>query len=509
MRQREPYQSKSSYQRISELEEKLNRANRFIKRLQQNNAELQKQLFSLQKRDKHQSALSLKDIPVLPERQPSRIEDIPLLPEKQPSRRRRRRRAKHSAREQTHPTRRLTPKRRLARVYQLRLAGIALGVAAMFFLVGLIVVRLVYRPPAPEPSPQPTPTNVLLLPESPLAPPEIPASTGTVALASFSEQTPENIEIVYNPNLPPDLKQSQDLQAIVDELVNMADEKNLPTDSLSITLINVKTGEIAGYQQQELRYPASVIKMFWMVYVYALLEQGIFTDEAAFNVDLYQMIQNSSNDAASRIMDAVTGAKSGARLKGEEYQDWLNKRQQLNNFFQKAGYEGIILNQKTYPIGYLKLQKPEGREMQMWKDPEDPMQNKISSDQAARLMYEIVTGKSVSEAASRKMVRLLARDLHPEAWDVDSASIGGFNPVRGFLGESLPPDSVDFASKAGWTSTSRHEVAFVKTRDGQVAYILAILGSSRTYSSNWKLFPQMSRFVFDRLTVSNQNPSPN
>lgn len=490
MRQRQPSQSKSSYERIAELEAKLSRADRFIKRLQQNNTELQKQLTLTQTRQSQQSAFL--------------VRDVPLLPEKQPSRRRRRRRAKSSPQEGTARAKRLIPQRRRALIYKLRLAGIVLAVVAVPFLIGLIAVRLLYRPPAPQPTPQPT-AKVLQLPDSPLVPPVFPSSTGAASLASFSVQRPENVEIVYNVSTPPDLKPSDDLQGIVDELVKMAGEKDLPTDDLSITLINVNTGEIAGYQQQELRYPASVIKMFWMVYIYGLLEGGILTDETAFSPDLYKMIQQSSNDAASRIIDAVTDAKSGPALKNEEYQEWFDKRQQLNDFFQKAGYEGIVLNQKTYPIGYLKMSKPQGREFQMWKDPEDPMQNKISSDQGARLMYEIVTGKSISPENSLKMIHLLARDLNPAAWDVDSASIGGFNPVKGFFGESLPPDSIDFASKAGWTSTSRHEVAFVKTRDGKTAYILTVLGSDRAYANNWGLFPQMSRTVFDTLVARSSN----
>jgi len=489
VRQRQPSQSKNSYERIAELEAKLSRADRFIKRLQQNNTELQKQFALLQTRQSQQPTFL--------------VRDFPLVPEKEPSRPRRRRRAKSSPQEVTDRTKRLIPKRRSkALVYKLRLAGVILTLVAIPLLIGLIAVRLLYRPTPPpqQPSPQAS-AKVLQLPDSPLVPPEVPSSAGAATLASLSVQRPENVEIVYNVNTPPDLKPSQNLQDIVDELVNMAAEKNLPTEDLSITLINVNTGEIAGYQQQELRYPASVIKMFWMVYLYALSEGGIFPDETAFSGDLYKMIQQSSNDSASRIIDVISDAKSGAALKDEAYQDWLKKRQQLNNFFQKAGYEGIILNQKTYPIGYLKMSKPQGREFQMWKDPEDPMQNKISSDQGARLMYEIVTGKSVSPESSQKMIHWLARDLHPTAWDVDSASLGGFNPVKGFFGESLPPDTIDFASKAGWTSTSRHEVAFVKTRDGQTAYILTVLGSDRAWANNWGIFPQMSRTVFESLTA--------
>lgn len=495
MRQRYEPPANSLYQRIAELEKKLNRANRFIKRLRQENTDLQRQLSSLLLREPEEPQLLVRDIPLFPSQEPIR----------------RKRRTKYPPLEETSRARRpLRRRRRWARIYQVRLAAIVLVVMGVFFSIGLIVtsaVRAIYQPVASsQPSAQPS-AQVIELPESPLLPPESPTATPTVSLQEISEQRPENIDITYNVTTPPDLKPSDELQAIVDEMVKMVEEKNLPLNDLSITLINVKTGETAGYQQQELRYPASLIKMFWMVYLYASIEQGIFSDESAFAVDLYKMIQHSNNDSAGRIIDLATGATSGPKLEGEEYQTWANKRLQLNNFFQKAGYEGIVLAQKTYPAQ--KMPKPEGRDRQMWKDSDDPMKNRISSEQAARLMYEIVTGKAVSAEASRKMVQLLARDLHPSAWNVDAEKLGGFNPIAGFLGQSLPPDEVDFASKAGWTSTSRTESAFVKTRDGQTAYIVSILGKGRPYANDGKLFPQMSRLIFDRLHPSTSNETPN
>lgn len=495
MRQRYDPPADNLYKKIAELEKKLNRANRFIKRLRQENADLQRQLSSLLLREPEEPQLLVRDIPLFPTQEPSR---------------RRRQRTKYPPLEETSRARRpLRKRRRLARIYQVRLAAIVLVVIGVFFSIGLIVtsaVRAIYQPPTPpQPSPQPS-AKVIELPESPLLPPESPTATQTVSLEEILAQKPDNIDIAYNVTTPPDLKPSDELQAIVDEMVKMAEDKNLPVEDLSITLINVKTGETAGYQQQELRYPASLIKMFWMVYLYALIDKGIFSDESAFAVDLYKMIQHSNNDSAGKIVDFTTGATSGPKLEGDEYQTWLEKRLQLNNFFQKAGYEGIVLAQKTYPAQ--QMGKPEGRDRQMWKDSDDPMKNKVSSEQAARLMYEIVTGKAVSAEASRKMVQLLARDLHPSAWNGESETVGGFNPIAGFLGQSLPPDEVDFASKAGWTSTSRTETAFVKTRDGQTAYIVSILGKGRPYANDGKLFPQMSRFMFDRLHPSPSNQSP-
>ena len=137
--------------------------------------------------------------------------------------------------------------------------------------------------------------------------------------------------------------------------------------------------------------------------------------------------------------------------------------------------------------------------MQMWNDPQE-LKNQISSEHAARLMYEIATGKAVSADASAKMMQFLARDLRLSAWRENTAKFAGFNPIKGFLGQGLPAE-VDFASKAGWTETGRHEVAFVRSReeDGPI-YIVAILGADEAYSKDWQLFPNLSRMVFDRMS---------
>jgi beta-lactamase class A len=95
------------------------------------------------------------------------------------------------------------------------------------------------------------------------------------------------------------------------------------------------------------------------------------------------------------------------------------------------------------------------------------------------------------------MAYLLTRDLNPKAWkNIDS------NSVKGFLGESLPPD-IYYASKVGYTSRSRQEVAFVRTLNDKAIYILAVFGDDPAYAKNEQVFPDISRHIFNRL---NQTP---
>jgi beta-lactamase class A len=134
-------------------------------------------------------------------------------------------------------------------------------------------------------------------------------------------------------------------------------------------------------------------------------------------------------------------------------------------------------------------------------DLKKPIRNQISTKQAARLMYEIVTNQAISPKYSQEMLTWLVRDLKSKEWQkIDPKE--AFNPVINFFGESLPPN-VYLVSKAGLTSNTRQEVAFVRTSDGKTAYILAIFAEDSSYVQNEKIFPKMSRLVFDRLTNNN------
>lgn len=313
------------------------------------------------------------------------------------------------------------------------------------------------------------------------------------------EQRSHSLNLVYNVTNPPRFQFSQDLQEIVDETVEMAASKGLPTDALSISLIDVKTSQFAEYQQTTFRYPASIVKLFWMVALYAQVEKGIMPAEAVFytpecKTNICKMSQKSDNEAASRILDQLTNTTSQLQKTDKDYRTWLQKRQWVNRFFQQAGYTDINISQKNFPIPYLNMDKPQGFDLKMRGDPAKPLRNKMTTEQATRLMYEIFTSQSVSQKASEGMMQLLTRDLRPEVWQQEQ-----YNSVEGFLSESLPMSEVYFASKVGWTASSRQEVAYIATKDGQAAYILTIFGDDPAYGSDWKIFPEMSSLIYKRI----------
>ncbi len=317
--------------------------------------------------------------------------------------------------------------------------------------------------------------------------PPLQASTAAV----MQKQTID--ELAYNVQPDASIQHSEALQTIVDGAVALAASKSLSTAPLSITLIDLKRNTSAGYQKETPRYPASVVKLFWLVICEAQLEQGLLQPDPSLSADLTAMIVHSDNDAASQIFDRITQTASGSPLSGAEYDTWLKHRLRINQFFRVAGYNGLSISQKNYPIYSLKLDGPDGRELQMRDEQQQPIRSLITSDQAARLMYEIYSGKAISASRSQEMMALLTRDLTPEVWKQQPD-----NSIAGFLGESLPAD-VRFASKVGMTTKARHEVAFIESKDGKVAYILVVFGTDPTYSQNSEILPAISNAVYTQM----------
>jgi myosin heavy subunit len=461
-------------QHLAELEAKLSSAYRIIEELREQNDQLQEQYSQLHSSNQQPTTIVQAKTIISPSSQ-----GIVKLPNQS----------------QTEKLHIRVFKSRFQKLSQWQFLGIATGVSVAIAILGLTIMHLF------TPSQKVLPK--LQSPQLPSAfPPTQPAPPADTFPLSPTQLIPQqksaakftNLTIAYNVKQSPRLKYAQDLQIIVDEVISLTAQRGLPKEALSVTLIDLKSGGFAKYQDQVFRFPASVSKLFWMVELFAQLEKGMLPDKAIFERDLYKMIQKSDNESASRILDQLTDTTSGANLEAGSFNNWLQKRKQVNNFFESADYQGINLSQKNFPIPYLKLDEPKGRDLQMRGNLSHPTRNKMTTEQAARLMYEIVSGQAVSQKTSEEMIQLLSRDLRPEIWKQEQ-----YNSIQGFLGESLPINNTYLASKVGWTFDSRQEVAYIASKDGKAAYILVVFADNPAYGNDWKIFPEMSRLVFNRM----------
>jgi len=303
-------------------------------------------------------------------------------------------------------------------------------------------------------------------------------------------------DLTYNVSTLPPFTQSSALQGVVDEVIETIKNENLPSQSLSVSLINLKGKkccEYAAYSDRTPRFPASVSKLFWLVVLQAQIEKGVIPKDIISSQELYKMIQKSDNEPTSRVVDQITMTESGQSLNSEFIGIWEAKRKWINHFFEAANYHNLNLSQKNFPVPFLHLKEPEGRDLQIRGEQAKPIRNSLTTYDTARLIYEINAEQSVSQESSRKIKALLRRDLRPKAWKSEE-----YNSIEGFLGESLPVETY-FASKVGWTSGSRQEVALVRSADGRAEYILVVFGDDRAYADNWEIFPKISRLVYNRI----------
>ena len=93
----------------------------------------------------------------------------------------------------------------------------------------------------------------------------------------------------------------------------------------------------------------------------------------------------------------------------------------------------------------------------------------LNTNATARLLAEIVLGRAVNPARSKLMMGLMKRDPFTQTKDEDDQG-------HGFSGKLLAERKMTGArlwSKAGWTSKSRHDAAYIETPDG-LKFVLVI-----------------------------------
>jgi hypothetical protein len=233
-----------------------------------------------------------------------------------------------------------------------------------------------------------------------------------------------------------------------------------------------------SYRGVESIYPASVVKLFYLVAVYEWLAQGMISASTELERAVRDMIVDSSNDATSLVVDVLTGTTSGPELPAEPFETWKHQRNLVNRYFQSLGWaelETINVNQKTWCDGAY------GRERAFLGELMDN-RNVLTTDAAARLLHSIVGGVAVSAQRSQAMMSFMKRSLNPTNLAADPE-----NQVTGFLGSGLP-QSAKLWSKAGLTSQVRHDAAYIELPD-RLPFLLVAFTEGKAHSQNEAILP--------------------
>jgi hypothetical protein len=239
-----------------------------------------------------------------------------------------------------------------------------------------------------------------------------------------------------------------------------------------------------SYRGVERIYPASVVKLFYLVAIEEWLETGMTPPSAELDRAIRDMIVDSSNDATGLVVDILSGTTSGPELPAGPFETWKFQRNIVNRYFQSLGWqelESLNVNQKTWGDG------PYGRERTFLGELMEN-RNMLTANATARLLHSIVGGVAVSSVRSQAMMSLMKRSLEPANLAQDEE-----NQVIGFLGGGLPQDA-QLWSKAGWTSQVRHDAAYIEI-PSQSPYLLVVFTEGKAQSKNPAILPFVSEQV--------------
>ncbi|MEH2000390.1 MAG: serine hydrolase [Nostoc sp.] len=243
-----------------------------------------------------------------------------------------------------------------------------------------------------------------------------------------------------------------------------------------------------SYRGVERIYPASVVKLFYLVAVNEWLEKGMIQETSKeLERALRDMIVDSSNDATSLVVDILSGTTSGPELATGPFETWKYQRNIVNRYYQSLHWEEmqtINVCQKTWGDG------PYGRERAFVGELLEN-RNMVTTNAIAKLLHSIVGGVAVSSGRSQAMMALLKRSLNDLPTDTEE------DQVTGFLGGGLT-ENAQIWSKAGWTSQVRHDAAYIEIPN-QRPYLLVVFTEGKAQAKNQAILPFVSKLVAEAI----------
>ena len=282
------------------------------------------------------------------------------------------------------------------------------------------------------------------------------------------------------------------LEKAVAETLEKFAAKKLTGENLAVTLIDLRDAnnlKQADFHGDIKIYPASVVKLFYLAAAHRWLEDKQIEETPELQRGLRDMIVTSSNDATGYLVDVLAGTGSGAELLAPaEFEAWAFKRNAVNRYFQQLGYTNINVNQKAFCEDAYGLE-------QQFRGKDGVNRNKLTTNATARLLTEIILSRAVTPTRSEQMMVLLKRDPAIETADILSQDTA-------FTGAALKEANAKLWSKAGWTSTTRHDAAYVETRDGLKFVIVTF---TENVSDEREIIPNITRIVLEELRKTIKN----
>ena len=290
---------------------------------------------------------------------------------------------------------------------------------------------------------------------------------------------------------------SQEMSSQLEDMLNRFAKDGRPNlhKTIAITWIRYSTlnpepgsGVGAGWAEQKLMYPASIVKLFYAVAIETWLKKDLIADSEELRRAMRAMISNSSNDATGYIVDLLTGTTSGPSLAGERWKIWTDQRNLINEWLTRLNWpelDGVNCCQKTWNDG------PYGRDNDFYGSG-NKNRNSLNTASTARMIEAVMTNQLVSPQSCKKLRAILSRSLEPLKRKEDLE-----NQIDGFLGEGLPKGSKIW-SKAGLMSQSRNDSMWCSI-NGSEPVLLVVFMEGKQNANDALLLPAIANELINNV----------
>ncbi|MBW2336720.1 MAG: serine hydrolase [Deltaproteobacteria bacterium] len=268
---------------------------------------------------------------------------------------------------------------------------------------------------------------------------------------------------VYTNQLPTDLTETCDpklQKALYQCLVSLNLDKAVKRKSLSIVLVDITDPSfprMAYVNPNEMMYAASLPKIAILLGAFERISKGEMTLDAATRHKLVQMIRNSSNHAATEILNKVGKAYLADLLQSPRYRLYDPERN-----------GGLWVGKEYSKSG-------------TWKrDPLHNLSHGATALQVARFYYLLQTGRLVSPELSRQMKTILGNPAIEHKF------------VKGL--KSVHPESRIYRKSGTWRQY--HSDSAIIEHDGRRYIAVALAKSPRGGKWLTDLIVAMDNLVF-------------
>jgi hypothetical protein len=222
----------------------------------------------------------------------------------------------------------------------------------------------------------------------------------------------------YVDSIRPSAELQEFLDGALEEL--RATDRALARAALRVALLDLGAGappRLAHRDGEVPVYPASVVKLVYLMAAYAWREQGRLAIDGELDALLDDMIRASSNRATQRVFSRLTGTEPGPELDAGAYADFRRRRLLVGEWLHGLGVTDLHCVNPTWDGGGDLF----GRDAQFLRDrsvggalpsrgEEFANRNAMTANGTAALLALLATDRALSPVDSAAVRRRMRRD---------------------------------------------------------------------------------------------------